>query len=443
MTLDTSYKTILSVAVPLMVSSFIQSIVLITDAAFVSRYSTMAFDAVGNGGLIYVTLFMALAGMGDGAQIILARRIGQKNTSAIGRIVGTSFLIHFLLAAIFFLISQFILPGMLMSFVKDKMLGTMQCEFIQIRSYALFFAMIQLTLQAFYLAQGKTWIVLIGALITAFSNILLDYLLIFGIGSFPELGTHGAAYASSIAEGLGMIFLLIYSFLAKSNVQFNLFKYFSFDFNSVKELLRTGSPLMLQGFMAIATWTLFFSWIEQIGNFELTVSQNVRALYFLAFVPIWGFAGTTKTYISQYIGRKDFGSLRKIQQRIQFLTMLFLLLFFHGALLYPEKIIEMINPSEVHIIESANILRFIFASILMFGFFSVYFQTINGSGNTIVSFSVEMICLFFYLSAAYLFIKVWHLPIFYIWSVEYIYFGCLGLFSLLYLYLFDWKQKVV
>ena len=61
--LDLKYKTILSVALPLMVSSFIQSIVLLTDTAFLSRYSTVAFDAAGNGGLIYVTMFMALAGM--------------------------------------------------------------------------------------------------------------------------------------------------------------------------------------------------------------------------------------------------------------------------------------------------------------------------------------------------------------------------------------------
>lgn len=52
--LDIRYRTILGVALPLMVSSFIQSIVLITDSAFISRFDTLAFDAVGNGGLIYI-----------------------------------------------------------------------------------------------------------------------------------------------------------------------------------------------------------------------------------------------------------------------------------------------------------------------------------------------------------------------------------------------------
>ena len=88
--LDLRYKTILNVALPLMVSSFIQAIVLLTDTAFLSRYNTLSFDAAGNAGLIYVTMFMALAGMGDGAQILIARRIGQKRIDSIGRIFGSS-----------------------------------------------------------------------------------------------------------------------------------------------------------------------------------------------------------------------------------------------------------------------------------------------------------------------------------------------------------------
>jgi hypothetical protein len=87
--LDLKYSSILKVAIPLMVSSFIQSIVLLTDAAFLSRYSNDAFDASGNAGLIYVTLFIGLAGFSDGVQILIARRIGQKKEDKISsRIKG-------------------------------------------------------------------------------------------------------------------------------------------------------------------------------------------------------------------------------------------------------------------------------------------------------------------------------------------------------------------
>ena len=153
--LDLKYKTILNVALPLMVSSFIQAIVLLTDTAFLSRYSTLSFDAAGNAGLIYVTMFMALAGMGDGTQILIARRIGQKNIDAIGRIFGTSIITNLVLAVLLFLFLQTKIPSILTNYSKYKDLALAQIDFISIRSFALFFAMISISIQAFFLRLVK------------------------------------------------------------------------------------------------------------------------------------------------------------------------------------------------------------------------------------------------------------------------------------------------
>jgi putative MATE family efflux protein len=441
--LDLRYKTILTVALPLMVSSFIQAVVLLTDTAFLSRYSTLSFDAAGNAGLIYVTMFMALIGMGDGAQILIARRIGQKNIDAIGRIFGTSIIVHLLLAGVLFLFLQLAIPSMLQSYSKYQDLALAQIDFISIRSFALFFAMISLPIQAFFFATGKTWIVLISALITASSNIILDYVLIFGKIGLPEMGLEGAALASTLADGLGMLFLIVFLIFSKMRKEYALFSHFSFNIVSFKELIKIGSPIMFQGLIALSTWTIFFTWIEQMGKFELTVSQNIRSIYFLAFIPIWGFSATTKTYISQYIGKNDFQSLKIIQKRIQFLTMLFLSVIIIGATFFPSSLISMINPAEEYVEKSAEILRFISISTLIFGFGSVYFQTINGSGNTMITFTIEVISVIIYLISAYILIKVLKSDIYWIWSVEYIYFGTMGLLSIGYLRFFDWKKKVL
>ena len=441
--LDLKYSTILKVAFPLMVSSFIQAVVFLTDAAFLSRYDTISFDASGNAGLIYVTVFLALSGMADGSQIIIARRIGQDKLSAIGRVFGTSIITHILIALLLFGFIQVIMPNLLLSYSKHQDLAKAQISFISYRSYALFFAMISLSIQAFLFATGKTSIVLISAIITAFSNVILDYFMIFGVSIFPEMGLEGAALASTIADGLGMFFLVGYISFSKLNKEYGLFNHFSFNLLSFRELIKIGSPIMFQGVLALSTWTIFFTWIEQIGKFELTVSQNIRAIYFLAFVPIWGFSATTKTYISQYIGKGDFASLKIIQKRIQFLTVLILFIVFHGALFYPEKLISLINPSVVFQEKSGEILRYVGISIFIYGFSTVYYQTINGSGNTNVTFIIEMICVSVYIIAAYLLIKVFQLDIFWIWSVEYVYFISMGTLSILYLRFFDWKNKVL
>jgi Na+-driven multidrug efflux pump len=105
--------------------------------------------------------------------------------------------------------------------------------------------------------------------------------------------------------------------------------------------------------------------------------------------------------------------------------------------------VSMINPEETYVQKSAEILRFISVSIFMFGVFSVYFQTINGSGNTMVSFAIEIICAVIYLVSTYILVKVIAPDIKWIWVNEYIYFGAMGICSILYLRFFNWKKKEI
>jgi Na+-driven multidrug efflux pump len=240
---------------------------------------------------------------------------------------------------------------------------------------------------------------------------------------------------------MGMVFLLCFTLLSSENKAYHLFSSIKGIWIELKELISLGTPLLVQGFSSLFTWTLFFTWIEQMGKYELTVSQNIRSIYFLAFVPIWGFAGTTKTYISQYIGAAKQEELPRIQRRIQWLTLLFMMFSFHGAIFYPETMISLINPHEEYLKESSSILRLVTGSILLYAMVSVYFQTIHGSGNTLASMTIEFISVGIYTCSVYLFIKVWSFDIYHVWTVEYIYFGTMGLLSYLYLKLFSWNNK--
>ena len=116
MSLDYKYSTILKIALPMMFSGFVQSIVLITDASFISRYSTAAFDAVGNAGLIYITFYMLLVGVGDGAQIIMARRIGENKQNILGRVFSAGLIFQFILSVLLFVLMFFFIPDWIKSY---------------------------------------------------------------------------------------------------------------------------------------------------------------------------------------------------------------------------------------------------------------------------------------------------------------------------------------
>jgi putative MATE family efflux protein len=441
--LSIKYSAILKVAIPLMAGTFIQSLVMITDASILSRYSTLSFDASGNAGLLYVTLFMGLAGFGDAAQIIMARRAGANEKEQINGLMQSSLFINILLSCIFFVIITFVVPQALLSYSLNKDLAQEQLDFLTIRSIGFFMAAIMLTLNAFFMAIGKTWVILLSTLIFALTNIVLDFILVFGTDTIPAMGIKGAAWASVLAELCAVLFLLFLLLRSPQRKEYKLFSNFNIAIYQLKQLIKVGSPLMIQGFFALATWTMFFTWIEQIGTYELTVSQNIRSIYMLAFVPIFGFGATTKTYVSQYMNQNDPVIIKKIIRRIQLLTVLFVAVFFHGALLYPETLITLINPEQAYVSDSIHILQLVIGSIFIFALITPLFQTINGSGNTMITLIIEIASIITYLFTAYTFIKVWQLPISQVWLVEYVYFGTIGLFSILYLRFFNWSKKTI
>ncbi len=441
--LDIRYRSILTVALPMMLSGFIQSIIAITDAAFLSRHSKLAYDASGSAGLWYITMYMVFIGLSDGAQIAMAQKVGEKNQKGFVAVFQSNFVILFSAAVILTILVQLCMPSLMGYLVTNYELAQAEQSFLEIRSYSFWAATITLSIQASYLAVGKTTLVLIASLIAAISNIVLDYFLVFGTGPFPRLGLEGAAIASTGAEFLAMLFLLSTLIGGKLRKQYPVWKERLVNKFQLKENLKIGIPLLFQGIVALSIWNIFFIWIEQMGGDNLTVSLNIRYIYFLAFVPIWGFAAATKTYIAQYFGAKQFHKLPIIQRRMQLLTLSFLILTFHGAVLYPEALIRLVSEHPEHITKSAQILRVVSGSILIYGLGSVYFQTISGIGKTRITFLVECLSTTFYIISAYLFIKVWNWPIQWIWLVEYVYFITMGLGSFIYLkWINQTKEKI-
>jgi Na+-driven multidrug efflux pump len=122
------------------------------------------------------------------------------------------------------------------------------------------------------------------------------------------------------------------------------------------------------------------------------------------------------------------------------MSVLSMVIIFHGAILYPEFLIRLVdqNPNldPVVLADSVYILRFISGSILIYSIAVIYFNTIAGLGKTTVYFFIEVFSIFLYLVGCYFFIVLWKWDIKLVWWVEYIYFLCFLIFSVLYLYFY-------
>jgi multidrug resistance protein, MATE family len=439
--LELSYKKILSIAVPLMFGTLIQSVVMLTDTAFIGHLGNpVYFNAANNAGLIYVSLFMFSKGLADGAQILIARKYGEQRPEEIGSLIFHTQFLQIILSALLFVLFFFFSSGFIHWIVKSEVTGEQMVLFLKYRSWGIFFAGLHASLTAFFIGIGKTRIVLISALIMAGSNIFLDYTLIFGNFGFNQLGLAGAAIASSTAELLAFIFLVLY---IRSSQKYNAFRIklnFQLQLKRISELLRLGVPLMFQGFFALFGWLIFFTLIErEMSEQDLEVSSVIRSIYFIAFIPTFGFGATTRTYVSNLLGQGKPELIGLAQKKLILLSFLSILLFCHGPLIYPKLFIPFINPNPDILEPTAAVMRLVSGSILLFSVITIWFNSVAAIGKSNISFLIESTSILIYLLTCYLFIVVLKLDLLAVWTVEYVYFGVIGVMS--YLYLRWYKRK--
>ena len=420
-----------------MFGTFVQSMIGIIDGAFVSSLGNTAYNAVGSGSIMYIALFMLCSGLADGTQITIAKKYGEEKNAEVGQVLFNAQIQQLFLSVIIFIIF-FFLGGLLIDkIVHSEPLAASMTDFLKYRSWGIFFASLQVTLMAFFIGIGKTRIIILSTLLLAITNIGLDYGLIYGHFGFPELGMIGAPIASSIAEMITCVFLLI---IVLKQPAFKSFAYslkLKFDKGIQKSLFFLSYPIGLQGLFSLSTWLVFFTLLEHLGPNDLEVAHNIRYMYFLAFIPIFGYASATKTFVSNLVGRNERHLIPKIQFKIASLALLSILLIFHGAILYPETLISIVerNPDIAPSVleNSAKTLRFVSASIILYAVAAVPYNSISALGKTRFAFFIECCSIFLYLCGCYLFIIVWEWNIVYVWSVEYIYFGTIGVISVLYL----------
>jgi putative MATE family efflux protein len=450
--LDIRPWSMAKVALPVSLGIFVQFIVVVIDNYFVAQIDGNAMSAVAFVGLIYITLAMIGVGLGNAAQILIARRKGQGEYAIVGQVLGNAFLMAFAVGLVQFLLLFFLMPQIINHTIESSEVKSYMHEFITWRAIGFLVYTPMLVLNSFWSGIAHTRVLLYMTLITSLVTITLDYALIFGHLGFSARGVEGAGIATVTAECCAFVFVLIYT-LRHSDTQLHALRPdASYDVNRrlffgssahTFQLVRLGGPIALQMVLSLGIWTVFYEFVESMGENELQSSFIVRNMYSLVYVSVGGFSTAAKTYISGLIAESRQSELHTAMKRLMLLNLCGIVLMSHGLWLYPEWIARQFTQDPEVIRQTIDIMLIVLPAMLTFSVTSIMLATVEGSGNTIAGFLVEIFTVAIYIVAAYLMVYVWHWSIHWVWTADWVYFIALGFFSMLFLWNGKWKWKTI
>lgn len=443
MQFNISYKRIWLVAYPIILGSVAQNIINVTDTAYLGRVGQVELGAAALGGMFYIVFIMLGLGFGTGTQIIIARRFGEGNHEAIGKSFNQAVYIMVPLAIISFLTFYFLTPFILRPLVASDNIYKATLAFLHYRMYGIFFAFGHIVFRSFYIGIATTRIITWSTLVLASVNVILNYILIFGKFGFPAMGIEGAALASTIAEVIALIYLIIYTWSKHYKKKYNLFEISGIDIQLLIRNLKLSGPIMLQNFLSLSVWFAFFLFIEKLGEQALAVSNIIRSIYIVLMIPVWGFAAAANSLVSYLIGLQQTDKVFTLIKRIIVLSFGGVFGFVLLSLAFPSFIISVYTNDQFLIDAAIPVLHIVNLGALALSIGFVFFNGVIGTGKTLISFSIEVTVLTIYLLYVYFSIHYFNAEVKEVWIAELVYGVFLIAFSWLYLKKGNWQGNSV
>ena len=438
-----SYRNIWKVAYPILISLVMEQMIGLTDTAFLGRVGEVELGASAIAIVYYMVLFMIGFGFSIGAQIIIGRRNGEGRFKDTGKVFWNGLYFVLGLSGIIILLSELFTPWMMKFMVSSPAIYDAALSYVRWRLPGMVFAFCTAMFRAFYVGTTQTKTLTLNSIVMVLSNVVFNYILIFGKFGIPALGITGAAIGSSLAELVSLIFFIIYTRVGCDRRKYGLDKAARFEKDELKSMMPVCTWTMIQHTISISTWLIFFLYIEHLGERALAISNITRSVSGLIWVVLQAFSSTCSTLVSNIIGEGHQDKVPSLIKRILKLSYGIVSVMIILFCLFPEAIARIYTDIPDLITASVPAMVVMCSSYFLAVGGQVFFLAVSGTGSTKTAFRLELIALAIYMIYCTVIIGIMKLDVAICWTAEHVYSGALLICSWWYIRSGRWKNRSI
>ena len=390
-------RLLFAMSLPAIISMLIQSMYNVVDSIFVAQIGEEALTAVSLAFPIQILIISCFVGMGVGINSAIARRLGEDKKDEAANVAEHGFIIAVILSVILAIVGILISEKFISLFTDNPLIISQGRDYLLIVTVFCFGSII--TQAAFATLQGSGEMIkpMVGQIIGAVCNIILNPILIFGLLGFPALGVRGSAIATVTGQIIGMVYMLIVVFKGKKNLLKLNYKIFHFERSIFKDIIVVGLPAAIMQGLGSVLITGYNLILATFGMSAVAVFGVYFKIQSFIFMPIFGLGQGAMPIFGYNFGAKNEA---RFKQTLKVAVSMALVIMSIGTILFwvfPEQILMPFNASDemlaigIHCFRSISI-AFPLAGISIM--ISVSFQAIGKAYvSMIASFIRQMIVL--------------------------------------------------
>lgn len=349
---------VLAMSIPNVLSMLVNSMYNIVDSLFVAQINENAMTALSLVFPIQNLITAIGVGFGVGINAIIAFYLGAKNNNSANTSASQGVLLSVIHGIILTIVSILIMPGFLRLFTSNEEVIAMGLKY----SYVAFaFAVavnVGITLEKIFQSVGRmktTMFVMIAGCLT---NIILDPILIFGLGPIPAMGIVGAALATGIGQTLSLILYIIIYIIKPINVKLGV-EFLKYKRGIIKQLYFIGIPATLNMALPSLLVSVLNSILATYSQIYVVVLGIYYKLQTFVYLPANGIVQGIRPLVGYNYGAKEYGRVKKIYRVSLILSIVIMIIGTGLCMIIPEQLISLFSSNAQTIQAGASALRII------------------------------------------------------------------------------------
>ncbi len=384
-------KAIFLLSIPMVLEMVMESIFAVVDIFFVSRLGANAVATVGITESVMTVVYAIGIGLSTATTALVARRIGEKKAGKAGNaafqaiLVGLTFSILIAIPGALFAHDFLLLMG------ADETMANDGAWYPRIMFGGNAVIMLLFIINAVFRSSGDAAISMRVLWIANIINLILDPVLIFGLGPFPELGIKGAAIATTIGRGLAVAYQFYLLFKGNGRIHLGL-KNLTIRFNVMLKILKLSIGGIFQYLIATSSWIIMVRLISEFGAEVLAGYTIAIRIIIFALLPSWGLSNAAATLVGQNLGAKKPDRAERSVYITGFVNMVMMGSMGIIILLIPDFLVRLFIQDAAVVASGVTTLQWLGAGFLFYAFGMVVIQGFNGSGDTLTPTRINLLC---------------------------------------------------
>jgi putative MATE family efflux protein len=436
-----SLGRLVSLSWPIVLAFALQTSYNIVDIFWVGRLGPTAIASVSLAGTTFYFILAVGQIIGSGTVALVAQSYGARMLQRARDVVHQSLMLTVAIAVIVSTLGFFLAPDIVRALGAQNDLLSSSASYLRIVCIGFFFQLLSFSINYAFRGIGDMITPMFIMLIATLVNIILDPLLILGIGFFPRLEVEGAALATTIAKALSFLFGLIILIRGKRGLKLNLKGPWRLDAAIARTILAVGIPAGISYGLMFLSITAVFRIVASFSEFALAALGIGQRILQLSSLFIVGISVAVTTLVGQYLGAQDVSGAKRVSiQSIvvsSILMALFSLLFITQA-----RTLVSIFTNDPNVIATGIELLQIVSLYLVAGGLTIIITGIHrGAGDTIPPMFAGLIKLGVLIGLAYLLAQQLHMGVRGVWYALLISYCVEGLTMLITFMTGRWHRK--